>query len=266
MAQSIRYLVLSFLLITFMAFPNLRACGPEWISADEIGYGFYSQSLLTLSVGKEEIPLNIQFTPQSVTIQRLFGSSWQSPLLESHVRAESAILTVYAPDGSEQTFTPSAKSRDIYTNPNGWAGEKKDSSFIIYSSCGWRITYRDNRITELKTKDSQLLKWNYADNRLVSVTNGKNTLCQLIYNADGQLQAVSANDEHLSFAYQKQPKIDKKQFLLSAVSWKNGTQEHYEYLLKASGHAALRITTRSKLILGREWDMKTNSLVSTEPL
>jgi YD repeat-containing protein len=243
-----------------------RACGPEWLSTDEIGYGFYSQTLAALTIGKEEIPLTIQFTPLTVTRQQLFGSSWQAPLLESFATVSDNAITVHAPDGSEQTFIPSAKSGDIYANPNGWAGEKKDSSFIIYSSCGWRITYRDNRITELKTKDSQLLKWNYADNRLVSVTNGKNTLCQLIYNADGQLQAVSANDEHLSFAYQKQPKIDKKQFLLSAVSWKNGTQEHYEYLLKASGHAALRITTRSKLILGREWDMKTNSLVSTDPL
>jgi hypothetical protein len=24
-----------------------RACGPEWIAADEIGYGFYSQTLAT---------------------------------------------------------------------------------------------------------------------------------------------------------------------------------------------------------------------------
>lgn len=241
-----------------------RACGPEWITADEIGYGFYSQTLATLTVGKESIPLTLQFTPLTVTNAQLFGPAWQAPLLESRVIAEPATVSVHAPDGSAQTFTPSEKNPNLYTNPNGWAGEKKEDTFIIHSGCGWRITYRAGVITELKTKENLTLKWNYTNARLVSITSGTNTLVQLTYHADGHLQSLSADREHCSFAYAKSSK-DQTAPLLTSIIWKNSGQERYIYLVKPAHRAALKIITRSNLTLGREWDTKTNSLLSSEP-
>ena len=262
-----RQILICIAMITLSSFVNHgNACGPEWISADEIGYGFYSQTLVSLNVGTEAIPLNLQFAPNTKTALQLFGSAWQCPLLESALTEQKNVIIVNAPDGSEQTFTPSAKSKDLYTNDNGWAGEKQGDSFMIYSSCGWRITYQAGKITELKTKDNHLLKWNYVHDQLISVTSGKTTLLQLAYNPDRQIQAIITNNEQFSFVYQKQPKLDQHLPLLASITWKNKEQERYDYLVKSANRAALKIITRSQLILGREWDTKTNALVSTEPL
>jgi hypothetical protein len=258
------HFVLGMLLIVPLLTGLVHACGPDWFPPDEVERGFYSQTLSTITVGKETIPVLIVFRPGLMTHSQLLGPAWYVPLMESFIEEHKDKIIVHAPDASDQEFAPAPQAPDVYVNQNGWAGEKKEDSFVIHSGCGWRITYKRGKIVELKTKENLILQWTYQKEQPLTITGPQGALLTLRLSSPGRAEEVTLPSEQISFTYDKFSGLYNGASLLSGTVWKNGAEEKYSYRAKLSDQALLFITLRSGDKLSRLWDTNSNRLITEE--
>jgi|GEM_PF-5656937 len=245
---------------------RMLACGPEWFPPDDAERGFYSQTLTTIQMGTETIPLIIEFDPAIQPPSHILGPGWYCPLLESFMEEHEGFILIHAPDGTDQKFTPAPKLPHLYTNPGNWAGEKKGDTFVIYSACGWKITYVKGHITELKTKEGTLLQWQYQKGIPLKLTSESVDKLTLQTNLKNLVAKFFIGKETLTLHYQPSKELFHGADTLTRVTWPDRQTESYSYRTPSPDRATLQITLRNGQFIFRTWDSLSNRLVSEEVL
>ena len=131
------------------------------------------------------IAIHLGYKPDR-TFPSLFGQGWILPIFESHVRWQNADTAVlFLPDGMEETLKRENGKKQRLSN-SIWSAEISGQKLIFQSSCGWGLTFVNNRIASMKTPEGIVLDIITGADRSQKLIHGKNTLLSLKPDYDAQ--------------------------------------------------------------------------------
>lgn len=192
-----------------------------------------------------EIPIHLGFAPAS-NFPSLLGAGWSLPIFESRIEwlnANSA--KIFLPDGYS-VFLQRDSGKKERLSGNTWIAEINGRQTVCQASCGWRLTFQDNRLVSMKTPDDITMELSSSPGYLRKLTLGTQTLISLKSDYDPRttlkVYRLKYGKEEILFKTGYRPSVVKrnkktekigKLESLSSIQFNVEPEEKYEFTLES---------------------------------
>lgn len=147
------------------------ACGINWSlpkdhfdGVDKFGYLSYWETVGEIDLGSGLVlPLHIHFSSKQESDSPYLGQGWMFPLFESRAFArDENLIEMLDPSGRTRLFVRDQSDRSIYHGQGKWEAIAQGNEFSAWSACGWKLAFKDGRLTSMTTSGNRKLELKYA--------------------------------------------------------------------------------------------------------
>ena len=226
-----------------------------------------------LQLGGTYLPFRYKFTTDP-TVSGVFGPGFYAPILEAHsVLIRERVMRAGLPCGKTIYFWQDFSDPQKYqTVDKTWTGLATDNEFTFWRGDGWKLTYRDGRLSSLVTDDRHTYTWNYSGSLLTSIARDGLEVLNVQLGVGGTIRALSCQNKSYPVEYEKRPITETIQGMtvikdlvpvLSKIAKADGKGDLFTFELTSEMQPKLKLQNSSGQETAYYWN-PTNNLISRE--
>lgn len=226
-----------------------------------------------LQLGGTYLPFRYKFTTDP-TVSGVFGPGFYAPILEAHsVLIRERVMRAGLPCGKTIYFWQDFSDPQKYqTVDKTWTGLATDHEFTFWRGDGWKLTYRDGRLSSLVTDDRHTYTWNYSGSLLTSIARDGLEVLNIQLGVGGSIRAISCQNKSYPVEYEKRPLTETIQGMtvikdlvpaLSKIAEADGKGDLFTFELTSEMQPDLKVQNPSGQETAYYWN-PTNNLISRE--
>ncbi len=253
----------------FACWINWNAPSNHFNGVNEMGEFSYWGDLGQLDLGGDmDIPLVIGFNPNRG------GNSWLGrgfiiPVLESNlVQIDERKFLLTQPEGTIRQFWRKTATDTVLVGQGNWAGEIKGSVTTLWASCGWKLSFRNGKLSSFSTPEGRTFNIYSVHGRPMKLLENGRTLLEVNGNpATGILDSLSFGGHRVKIEMGNKPSVrviggtntlGVPQMALHAVRFPDGKQTTYDFGVDDQKRPTLKISGRPERSF--TWDPATGIL------
>jgi len=253
------------------------SCGVSWTvpkdhfdGVNERGYVSIWQQIGTLDLGEElKIPLIIGFESNREWSSPHVGQGFILALLDSRFeQVDENLFRMIQPDGWTSVFRRDHKIKNILGGQGGWKAEiTGDNTITAYATCGWKLVYKQGKISSIGTPKGRTLDYVYSGGRVAEIREkGSVVLSVKTDTLAGKVSSIVFKGQEITLTQSDRPQVqlvkDQKLItgmnsVLSSVNDNQGTGTNYSFSVDEKLNPSLKIDQTRLLV----WDPVTKLIL-----
>jgi YD repeat-containing protein len=229
-----------------------------------------------LQLGKSSyLPLRFKFSSVGTPGAGMLGAGFYCPMFEArNALIRPKVMRADLPCGKVLYFWgDTADETRFQTVDKEWTGSVVEGGgFIFWRDDGWKLTYRQSRLSELVTDDKHVFSWDYAANGMAEdVKEDGYIVIEIDPNGEGQADDFVFKRQHYKLEYGDRPLmqvvmgetvVGSLARALGKFQYPDGKFETFEFGLTEEKNPTLTFTDEEEKQTVYTWDAATNHLAS----
>ena len=253
------------------------SCGVSWTvpkdhfdGVNERGYVSIWQQIGTLDLGEElKIPLIIGFESNREWSSPHVGQGFILALLDSRFeQVDENLFRMIQPDGWTSVFRRDHKIKNILGGQGGWKAEiTGDNTITAYATCGWKLVYKQGKISSIGTPKGRTLDYVYSGGRVAEIRDkGSVVLSTRVDSMSGVVAGLVIGGKEISLTQAQRPQVQKikgqnlvagMSSALNEVKQPSGETNSYAFTVDEKLNPTLTINQKRTIT----WDAETKRIL-----
>jgi hypothetical protein len=166
------------------------------------------------------------------------------------------------PDGWTRSFGRAKASDTILKGQGGWKAEIKDDTITTWASCGWKLVYKQGKLSAFTTPKNRTFNFIYTNGKITALKEGSSTHLEITANPqNGTVIGLTFNGKTIEIGQAERPHVQTiaGQNVIGTVgrslnklTYPDGTTKTFEFSVNEIIHPTLKVFNSGERIIS--WD------------